>query len=103
MGGGSTVVLEATDVWYHSRGDEAAFFEWLNSIPSVRSYGGRLSTLEIVVETPVDDGSLRELLALFYRYRIGLAQLRQLDNSQIGHWFRDPQKRWHRDVFGPPA
>ncbi|MBF6204317.1 hypothetical protein IU483_09310 [Streptomyces gardneri] len=103
MSDGSTVVLKVTDVWYYSRGDEAAFFEWLDRIPSVRSYGGRLSTLEIVVDTPVDDDSLRELVALFYRYHIDLAQLRQLDNTQIGPWFRDPRKFWHEPVFGTSA
>ncbi|WP_280238140.1 hypothetical protein [Nocardia abscessus] len=100
MGDGPAEILEATDVWYYSRGDETAFFEWLDRIPSVRSYGGRLSTLAIVVETQVDDDSLRELQALFCRYRIDLAQLRQLGNDQIGPWFRDPQKYWHGPIFG---
>ncbi|MBB5912992.1 hypothetical protein BJY24_001859 [Nocardia transvalensis] len=105
MGDKSTVALEATDVWYYSHGDEAAFFEWLDKIPAVRSYGGRVNILEIVVETPVDEDSLRELLALCYRYRINMAQLRQLDNSRIGPWFRDPQKYWYEDIFGasPPS
>ncbi|WP_278264782.1 hypothetical protein [Nocardia sp. AG03] len=95
-----TVILKAIDVWYHSPGDEAAFFDWLGKIRAVHSVGGQLRTLDIAVKTPVDDDSLREILALFRRYDIEMAQLRKLDNAQVSEWFHDPQKYWHEPVFG---
>lgn len=95
-----SVLLRATDVWYYSPHDEAAFFEWLDKIEAVRSYGGQVNTLDITVSVPVDEDSLRELIALFYRYRVDMSQLRSLDSDLIGGWFRDPRKFWFEAVFG---
>ncbi|MFC6011789.1 hypothetical protein [Nocardia lasii] len=102
MDGSDSVALQATDVWYYSPHDETAFFEWLGKIRAVRSFGGELRTLEIVVSTPIDEESLRELLALFRRYDIDMAPLRVLGHPAVDPWFHDPRKYWHTDVFGTP-
>lgn len=67
----SNVVLEATGVQYQMSFDEAAFFEWLNKIPSVDSYQGQRFTLyiKVIVDT-LDEDALNELAALYRRYRI---------------------------------
>ncbi|WP_024800496.1 hypothetical protein [Nocardia sp. BMG51109] len=100
---GTEIVLEATGIRYGSLNDEAAFFEWLDKIPAVRSHDGRLRTLYINVDPEADDESVRDLVALFHRYHVDMAQLRVFDTERIGDWFRDPQKYWHESIFGTSA
>lgn len=73
------VTIEATRVWYYSKHDESAFFEWLDKLQCVASYEGQGDTLYINIQKKkVDESCLRELLALFYRYNVDLSQLRVL-------------------------
>jgi hypothetical protein len=44
--------------------------------------------------------SLRDLVALFARYRIGMRQLRQFCTPSNRRWFRNPQAFWFKKVFG---
>ena len=47
------------------------------------------------------DQDLREILALFYRYKIDMKQLVVFLNNKNKMWFFDPPKGyWHRRVFG---
>lgn len=47
------------------------------------------------------DNDLRELLALFYRYKIDMKQLRVFLNEQNKEWFYGrPKGYWHYRVFG---
>ena len=94
------IALEANGVVYRSSHDEAAFFEWLNKIPAVRSFEGALRTLCITVDASADDESVYELLALFCRYHVDLSQLRVFDTDRIGEWFRKPDSYWYEAVFG---
>lgn len=93
-------VLEATSVQYGSTHDEDAFFEWLAKIPAVRSFRGRLHTVYIRVDRVIDDESLSEVVALFDRYDVDLAQLAVFDTETTGDWFRNPDGFWHARVFG---
>jgi hypothetical protein len=94
------LVLSAKRVWYHSEYDEAAFFEWLDKLPCVKRCEGELDVLYIYVdEAKVDEGALRELLALFRRYAVELKQLRVFDRKEFASWFRDPRAYWHAQVF----
>jgi len=44
---------------------------------------------------------MRELLALFYRYKIDMKQLQIFLNKNNKQWFQDNTKAyWHRRVFG---
>ncbi|SHP33132.1 Uncharacterised protein [Mycobacteroides abscessus subsp. bolletii] len=97
----SNVVLEATGVQYQMSFDEAAFFEWLNKIPSVDSYQGQRFTLyiKVIVDT-LDEDALNELAALYRRYRIDPRELRVLNTGRLGHWFSSPDRWWHNEVFG---
>jgi hypothetical protein len=56
----TTVELEATGVRHFSRGDEDAFFAWLNRLPCVVRYEGHLRTLYITVN-PTD--SIKKVFA----------------------------------------
>ncbi|WP_063049756.1 hypothetical protein [Nocardia arthritidis] len=94
------IVLKASGVEYGSPYDEAAFFEWLDKIPAVRSYEGELRTLYIKVDATADDESVYELVSLFDRYRVDMSQLRVFDTERIGEWFRKPEGYWYESVFG---
>jgi len=95
------LVLTAKRVWYYSKHDEAAFFEWLDKIPCVVSYEGELDVLSICIDVAkVHEYELRELLALFHRYAVDMKQLRAFDRKEFAKWFRNPRSYWHAAVFG---
>jgi len=94
------IALAATGVNYGSSYDEAAFFEWLDKIPAVRSYNGELRTLYIQVDATADDESIYELVSLFHRYHVDMVQLRVFDTERIGEWFRKSDSYWYESVFG---
>jgi hypothetical protein len=96
-----TVELEASDVRFFSEGDEEAFFAWLKKLPFVEHYEGRGRVLYISVNLlAIDESGLREILALFRRYGVGLRQLAIFDRDEFADWFRSDQAYWHEDVFG---
>ena len=95
------VELEATGVRLFSQGDESAFFGWLKTLPFVEHIEGRGLTIYIRVNSAVvDEDGLRELLALFWRYSVELAQLVAFDREEFAEWFRRADAYWHKDVFG---
>ena len=102
MSTSSTMVeLEATEVRFFSQGDEGAFFGWLDKLLFVERYEGRGRTLYISVNSvAVDEDGLREMLALFRRYGVGLRQLASFDRDEFADWFRNEQAYWYKDVFG---
>lgn len=98
------VIFEATCITYYSDNDEAAFFEWLDKIKCVDGYSGKGGTLFIKIDAgKIDkDYSLRELLALFYRYDIDMSQLAIFDDrkKKKRQWFsNNPQAYWFKKVF----
>ena len=97
----TTVELEATGVRFFSKGDESAFFRWLDKLAFVQRYEGRGRTLYISINSmSVDEDGLRELLALFRRYGVPLRQLIVFDRDEFAEWFRDSLAYWHKDIFG---
>lgn len=51
--------------------------------------------------SPPSEQALRDLIALFERYRIPRAsQLAQFLCDPNRHWFAEPQTFWHKRVFG---
>jgi hypothetical protein len=95
------VEIEAVGVRFFSPSDESAFFEWLDKLQFVEKYEGRGRTLYISVNSSiVDEDGLRELLALFRRYGVGMRQLVMFDRDDFAHWFRNKQAYWYNDIFG---
>ncbi len=94
------IVLHAESVIYLSQFDEDAFFEWLNKIKCINRYDGEGGFLRIyIIKSLVDDYSLRELLAVFYRYRIDMKQLAGFVTEKNKKWFCVPTKYWFSMVF----
>lgn len=92
-------ILSCRRVWFYSPGDELAFFTWLKSIEAVRKIEGSGDAILLHVSTKISDESLRELLAIFLRYRIDLPQLAQFETPKNRVWFAAPNRRWHKRVF----
>lgn len=94
------IELEAPGVRFYSQGDEQAFFEWLDKLPFVERYEGRGRILYISANLlAVDEDGLREILALFRRYDVGLRQLAAFDRDEFSDWFRNEQAYWYKDIF----
>lgn len=97
----TSVELQATGVRFFSQGDEAAFFGWLKTLPFIESTEGHGRTVYIKINSStVDEDGLRELLALFRRYGVDLAQLVAFDREEFAEWFRRADAYWHKDIFG---
>lgn len=95
------VELKAKATRFGSALDEAAFFEWLQKLSCVSEFEGRGDTLYIRIgSSKVDEAGLRELLALFRRYRVDMKQLAVFDKPEFSHWLRDERAYWHKSVFG---
>lgn len=99
----NTVILVCKSVLYYSSHDEDAFFDWLKKISSIVDYVGKHDELYIhIASTIIADDDLRELLALFHRYKIkNMSQLRVFLNETNRSWFYENKKSyWHKKVFG---
>ena len=94
------VVLIARRVVFKSMTDEALFFEWLDRIPCVSRSEGKGRSLGIEVDSrSINEPALRDLLALFDRYRIDKKQLIAFDCKEFSKWFRDERSYWFASVF----
>jgi hypothetical protein len=85
---------------YFSPGDEAAFFSWLMSIGCVENVTGELRDLHIKLKRRPTAAQLRELVALFFRYRMNMKPLAALRTPTNENWFyKDTNAFWHSRVF----
>ena len=92
--------LVARLVRYFSELDEEMFFVWLDKLDCVSEYHGEGTDLLITLKGKrLDDSSLRELLALFNRYGVDMAQLARFETKENRSWFRDPRSYWYTRVF----
>ena len=93
-------ILDCKRVMFYSPADEAAFFRFAKSIKAVRRIEGKCDSIVLHVAPRISHASLRDLLALFERYRIPrMSQLAQFLSSSNRSWFADPKKFWHKKVF----
>lgn len=93
-------LIRTPDGPYGSQGDERAFYEWIARIRCIKRFWG--SGEELYLEIPrrrISDDCLRELLAVFYRYDVAMAQLAQFESKSNRKWFRNPDAYWHAAVF----
>lgn len=93
--------LTCKRVLFYSHADEAAFFHLAGSIKAVRRVEGVSDSILLHVSSRPSHQSLRDLIALFLRYRLsGMSQLAPFLSESNRAWFADPGKSWHRKVFG---
>jgi hypothetical protein len=91
--------LDCPGVHFGSQLDEKHLFEWAIQIPGVL----RWEQDTLVVRTNLSQVSLRDLLALFSRYQIPMAQLAQFRTTKNEKWFAASQMYWHARLFGKAA
>jgi len=93
--------LTCKKVTFYSEGDELSFFKWLDSINCIEKCEGTDDTMYLTVNTKKpSDECLRELLALFHRYKVDMSQLEIFLNEKNKEWFFDrKQAYWHKKVF----
>ncbi len=89
-------------VYYYSSHDEDAFFEWLKKISSITSMSFNLDELYLHFASDViPDDDFREIIGLFYRYKIDMKQLQVFINNDNREWFcGKPKGYWYKRVFG---
>jgi hypothetical protein len=87
---------------FYSSTDEDLFFEWIKRIPFIKDFKGVGKNLFLYFNSKkVKFHDLRELLALFYRYKINMTELAIFLNKQNKEWFYDNKHAyWHKKVFG---
>lgn len=95
------VKLECPSITYCSQMDETAFFEWLKKIKGIKRMDGVREELNLYIDKPILDDDLRELIALFYRYKIDMKQLGVFLSDENRDWFwGKPKGYWYTKVFG---
>ena len=89
---------------FYSQLDEDAFFRWLGSIPGVRRITGTPQGLQVSLRAPsLSEPALRDLIALHWRYKLPMRDLRQFKTAKNESWFFDPGAYWFKAVFGAGA
>ena len=84
--------------------DEKHFFEWLESIPSVKKVVGGPKGLSIhIADAGLDRDDWADLLGLFARYGIDMSGLRDLVTPEHEVWLRQPEAYWHSMMWGHPS
>lgn len=96
------IKLVCKKVYFYSQLDEKYFFAWLQDIKTIVRLDGIGDELYLYCKSSVvSDQDLREILALFYRYKIDMKQLVVFLNNKNKKWFFEgPKGYWHRKVFG---
>ena len=96
-------VLTCKRIVFYSPADEAAFFTFAERITAVRRVQGVGDSILLHVTARPSESALRDLLALFHRYRIrGMSQFAVFVTPANATWFTDPSTYWHRRVFARP-
>jgi len=76
------------------------FFEFLGRITAIRSFVGQEDGIHLSIHSVPSEESLRDILALFHRYRIpAMRQLAQFERKSNHDWFTDRNAYWHKKVF----
>nr|WP_199047695.1 hypothetical protein [Dyella sp. ASV24] len=91
------VRLSCAGVRFGSYLDEKHLFTWVEEIPCFDRWDGDTLVLRSGEISEVD---LRNLLALFSRYRLPMQQLAQFETGTNKHWFKAPSTFWYLEVFG---
>lgn len=102
MNDNAEIILVCKGVRFGSRKDEDAFFEWIHKIECIDQISAKYDELYLhIASDELHDSDLRDLLALFYRYKIDMKQLARFLTKENKKWFYDNSKAfWHRRVFG---
>lgn len=87
---------------FYSYKDEDSFFWWIKRIDCIKSFEGAKDELYLdLVDRPLTDENLDDLIGLLYRYKIDMKQLAQFLTPTNKEWFYDNKNAfWYKRVFG---
>jgi hypothetical protein len=93
--------LECKRIFFYSENDELLFFEWIERINCISKWEGVGDRIILYVKSKrISDKDLRDLLALFQRYKINMRQLEQFHNAKNSKWFYENDVAyWIKKVF----
>lgn len=95
------MILICKSIKFGSQHDEDAFFEWIKKIKCIKNISAAGKELYLHTNNSLKDENLRDLLALFDRYKINMKQLQVFLNENNKAWFYENKKAyWHKRVFG---
>jgi hypothetical protein len=90
-------------VMFYSQNDESVFFEWISKIRVIKKWEGVGDEIHLfLARSNVSNVGLRDLTALFRRYKINMHQLQPLVNDKNRQSYMDKNKYWYKKVFGNP-
>lgn len=95
----ASLLLIARSMHYGSANDERAFFEWLERIDGFANAKGVGEELHVHIKESIDESSLRDLIALFFRYNIDLAQIPKVVSLHQHPWLLKPSVYWFSAMF----
>jgi hypothetical protein len=94
------IILECKLVRFLSELDELSFDERIQKISCIEFSKGLGDTLFLKIKSKnISDRCLRELISLFYRYKINMTQLAVFLNEKNKHWFLDQKAFWFKKTF----
>jgi len=95
--------LICKQVMFYSENDELIFFEWISRIKGIKRWQGVSDEIHLFLpKSTVSATCLKDLTALFFRYKINMRQLQQFVNTKNKQWYMDKNKYWYEEVFGNP-
>ena len=96
----SMPLLRCRRIQFYSEGDELTFFRWIKTIGAIKKHYGEGDIIYLKLESRrVSNSNLRELIALFYRYKIDMKQLIQFLNNNKSWFGQTPKAFWYKRVF----
>lgn len=93
------VTLEIYSLTFYSPRDEENLFAWLGSVPAIEKIKGSGDSIYLNVATSLGDDDLSELISIFTRYRIDMAQFSVFDDGRFP-WLRTKGMFWCESIFG---
>lgn len=86
---------------FYSLTDEDYFVDWFEKIDALVSTAAELRDIMLYFHSAViPDTDLRELIALFTRYRLDMRGLSVFLNDSNRSWLANPEKFWFAGIFG---
>ncbi|WP_162898973.1 hypothetical protein [Ralstonia solanacearum] len=86
---------------FYSSGDESRFFKGLEEISAIKGFAGSGRGLRVSLDMrSLGQESLRDLIALLWRYQISLEPLALLAQRKKFIWLQDKRSYWHKSMFG---
>jgi len=89
------IKLTCKAVKFHSSGDENSFFEWLGTIKSIVKRDAAYDELYLYFEDKnIPEKDLRELISLFFRYKVDMKQLQVFLTEENKDWLQSKKAYW---------